>query len=317
MVFATRTIVVAMVVGTVVTLIAGLIPAWRATRVAPVEALRSATPGAGRVRLPARAVRAVASLLGRPAQAVGGAPGGLARRNAMRQPGRTMMTAAALAIGVALVTLVTVVATGLKDTTRGELESAHRRDATSSPARTAGRRPTRPCAPRSSAAGCRSPTVRQDRGLAFGDKETVNAVDGDGPALRLGARRRQRPRPARRGRRGRRRGLGVGARPGGRRPVRADVGRRHEARPDRARDRALARDRRHGPRARDARAGGVRPRVREPAERVHVRGGRRPGARAGRPPRHQDAHGRRRSSTSSSRSSTSCWRSCTCCWRWP
>ena len=178
-VFATRTIVVAMLVGTLVTLAAGLIPAWRATRVAPVEALRSATPGAGRVRLPSRVVRAVASLLGRPAQAIGGAAGGLARRNAMRQPGRTMMTATALAIGVALVTLVTVIATGLKDTTRGELDS--RIVATHVVTAADGWSPTDPAVRRALEGGGLSvTTVRQDRGLAFGQKETVNAVAGDG-----------------------------------------------------------------------------------------------------------------------------------------
>ena len=111
-VFAARTIVVAVLVGTLVTLAAGLLPAWRATRVAPVEALRASSHEAGRLRLPARAARALASLLGRPAQAFGGAAGGLARRNAMRHPGRTVATATALTIGIALVTLVTVVATG-------------------------------------------------------------------------------------------------------------------------------------------------------------------------------------------------------------
>ena len=122
-VFATRTIVVSLLVGTVVTLArrpaAGLARDARAPR---SRRCAPPTPGAGRVRLPSRAVRAMASLLGRPAQAVGGAAGGLARRNAMRQPGRTMTTATALTIGVALVTLVTVVAAGLKDTTRGSLE---------------------------------------------------------------------------------------------------------------------------------------------------------------------------------------------------
>jgi putative ABC transport system permease protein len=90
-----------------------------------------------------------------------------------------MMTAAALAIGVALVTLVTVVATGLKDTTRGELES---RIAASHVITGAdGWSPTDP-AVRSALerGGLSVTTVRQDRGLAFGDKATVNTVDGDG-----------------------------------------------------------------------------------------------------------------------------------------
>jgi putative ABC transport system permease protein len=180
-VFAARTIVVALLVGTLVTLAAGLLPAWRATRVAPVEALRAATPGAGRVRLPARAVRALASLLGRPAQALGGAAGGLARRNAMRQPGRMMTTATALTIGVALVTLVTVVAAGLKDTTHGALEqrigSSHVITGAD------GWSPTEPAVERTLAKAGDVTGIRQDRGLAFGDKETVNAID---PAASVG-----------------------------------------------------------------------------------------------------------------------------------
>ena len=49
-------------------------------------------------------------------------PARLARRNAMRNPGRTAVTASALMIGVALVTAVTVVAQGLEDQSRGALE---------------------------------------------------------------------------------------------------------------------------------------------------------------------------------------------------
>jgi putative ABC transport system permease protein len=177
MVFATRTIVLSLLLGTGVTLVAGLVPAWRATRVAPVAALRAATPGSGRVRLPSRMVRAMASLLGRPAQAIGGAAGGLARRNAMRQPGRTMTTALALTIGVALVTLVTVVAAGLKDTTRGSLE----RSIAASHVITGadGWSPTAPAVERALAGSGAVTGIKQDRGLAFGDKETVNSVDGD------------------------------------------------------------------------------------------------------------------------------------------
>ncbi|WP_432938945.1 ABC transporter permease [Kribbella sp. CA-253562] len=42
-----RTIVVSLLVGTVVTVVAALLPAYRATKVLPVEALRDAVPGAG------------------------------------------------------------------------------------------------------------------------------------------------------------------------------------------------------------------------------------------------------------------------------
>ena len=121
MVFEARTAIVAVLVGTLVTLVAGLLPARRATKIAPVEALRDADPSARKLRLPARAVRAAASLLGRPAAAIGGSAGRLARRNAMRHPGRTAGTASALMIGVMLVTAVTVVANGLRQETKGTL----------------------------------------------------------------------------------------------------------------------------------------------------------------------------------------------------
>ena len=42
-----RTIVVSLLVGTLVTVVAALVPARRATKVLPVEALREATPGSG------------------------------------------------------------------------------------------------------------------------------------------------------------------------------------------------------------------------------------------------------------------------------
>jgi putative ABC transport system permease protein len=61
-----------------------------------------------------RLVRPLASLTGRPLERVRGLTGRLARENAMRKPGRTATTAAALMIGLALVVFVTVFAAGLK-----------------------------------------------------------------------------------------------------------------------------------------------------------------------------------------------------------
>jgi putative ABC transport system permease protein len=170
------TVAAAMIVGVVVTTLAGLVPAVRATRVAPVAVLREAElrePG----RL-GRAVRAVVSVIGRPAQRLGGTAGGLARRNAMRQPGRTFATAAALTIGVALVTLVTVVGAGLKDSTTTSLE--RRVSADHVVVATDDWSPVDPAvvADVENADGVRvvSP-IKQDAGRAFDDVEIVNGVD--------------------------------------------------------------------------------------------------------------------------------------------
>jgi putative ABC transport system permease protein len=180
-VFATRTIVVAMLVGVLVTTVAGLLPAWRATKVAPVAALRAADPGSRKLRWTSRLVRAFAGLVGRPAEKLGGSAGKLARRNAMRNPGRTAVTAAALMIGVALVTLVTVVGSGLKDTTTGSLE--RRIDASFVANGVDGWSPIDEKVEQdlASVPGVTASTsIRQDGGLIRGDEEIVNSID---PAL--------------------------------------------------------------------------------------------------------------------------------------
>jgi putative ABC transport system permease protein len=177
-VFASRTIIVAMAVGVVVTTIAGLLPAWRATRVAPVAALRGAESETHKVRWTSRIIRSVTSLVGRPSEAVGGSAGRLARRNAMRNPGRTAVTAAALTIGVALVTAVTVVGTGLKDSTSGSLE--RRIDANYVATGVDGFSPIDEQVEQDIAAvgGVKvSTSIRQDGGLVKGDEEIVNAID--------------------------------------------------------------------------------------------------------------------------------------------
>jgi putative ABC transport system permease protein len=163
-VFATRTIVVSLLVGTLVTLVAGLFPAIRATKVPPIAAVREgATMPRGRfarftpyiaavivalavlalgygtlandiavgdrfallgvgvlslfigvAMLSSRLVRPLVRLVGIPARRMGGAAGKLAEGNSQRNPGRTAATAAALMIGIALVTFVAVLANGLR-----------------------------------------------------------------------------------------------------------------------------------------------------------------------------------------------------------
>jgi putative ABC transport system permease protein len=163
-VFAARTVIVSLLVGTLVTVLAGLFPALRATRVPPIAAVREgATLPRGRfarvtpfiagvivalavlalsygsladdiatrdrfallgigvlslfigvAMLSSRLVVPLAKLVGIPARRIGGAAGKLADGNAQRNPGRTAATAAALMIGIALVTFVAVLAHGLR-----------------------------------------------------------------------------------------------------------------------------------------------------------------------------------------------------------
>ncbi len=109
----------ALAIGTVVPLMAALRPARRAARVAPAAAMRDADdPRPGVV---GRVVRVIAGVVGAPAARFGGVPGTLARRNAMRRPGRTGSTALALTIGVTLVAAVAIVVSGLKGTARSQV----------------------------------------------------------------------------------------------------------------------------------------------------------------------------------------------------
>ena len=172
------TAIAGLLVGTGVTLVAALLPARRATKVAPVAALRDAADGGARLRLPGRAVRALTGLIGRPSARLGGSAGALARRNAMRHPGRTAATACALLIGVALVTAVTVVATGLEDVCAGSLE--RRVQATAVVSNTDGWSPIDPAIERAAASApgvTAVSSLRQDGALAFGEEEGVNGVD--------------------------------------------------------------------------------------------------------------------------------------------
>ena len=72
---------------------------------------------AGIAMLAPRLVKPLARVVGWPARRAGGVAGELAGANAVRNPGRTASTAAALMIGLCLVTVVAVLGSGLKATT--------------------------------------------------------------------------------------------------------------------------------------------------------------------------------------------------------
>src|SRR5262249_4463078 len=69
--------------------------------------------------LSARIARPLAHVIGWPGARFGGVAGVLARDNSQRNPQRTASTASALMIGLALVTLVAVLAAGITSSFRG------------------------------------------------------------------------------------------------------------------------------------------------------------------------------------------------------
>jgi putative ABC transport system permease protein len=73
-------------------------------------------------------VRPLAAIVGVPGEKLAGISGFLARRNTLRNPGRTAATAAALMIGLALVTFVAVLSNGLKVSNRGAIEEQIKAD---------------------------------------------------------------------------------------------------------------------------------------------------------------------------------------------
>ncbi|MBA2239843.1 MAG: ABC transporter permease [Solirubrobacterales bacterium] len=69
-----------------------------------------------------RLVTPMASVIGRPLERLRGIPGRIARENAIRNPGRTAVTAAALMIGLALVSFVAIFASGLRSSIEGAID---------------------------------------------------------------------------------------------------------------------------------------------------------------------------------------------------
>ena len=231
-VFAARTVIVALAVGVIVTTLAGLAPALRATRIAPVAALREGSVDPSRKRgkvgwivtiltlvlgiglvvygvtgkhsatevltsmgvgslllfigvaLIAPAIaKPMAGAIGKVTARMGGSAGRLARDNAMRNPHRTATTAAALMIGIALVTFVAVLGAGLRDSFTNSLKDTVQSNyVVTAPD---GWTPFSPGAADKLAADDRVDTtvVREDQVLAFGDKEPIDSVDGNAGAL--------------------------------------------------------------------------------------------------------------------------------------
>ncbi|MGH3083814.1 MAG: ABC transporter permease, partial [Gaiellaceae bacterium] len=178
MVIAPRTVILAFVIGIFVTVLAAFVPALRATRIAPILAVREGaelphgrlyrfTPYIalvvialsllllgramftdeldtgqrlltiafgvlllflGVAMISSKLVRPLAALVGVPGEKLAGVSGFLARRNTLRNPGRTAATAAALMIGLALVTFVAVLSNGMKESNRGAIEEQIRAD---------------------------------------------------------------------------------------------------------------------------------------------------------------------------------------------
>ena len=166
LVFAPRTVVISLALGTVITLLASIMPALRATRVPPIAAVREGSTlpptrfashslktaivviaasiaaisvgifagGLGTIAVllllgigilalflgvalaAPHMVKPLTRLVGFPARRSGGIAGDLASANSVRNPSRTASTAAALMIGLTLVTVVAVLGAGLRTT---------------------------------------------------------------------------------------------------------------------------------------------------------------------------------------------------------
>ncbi|MDQ3102246.1 MAG: ABC transporter permease [Actinomycetota bacterium] len=230
LVFETRTIVVSLLVGILVTLLASLRPAIRATRVPPIAAVREGATlpesrfarfrtigslgltalgfaslayglfadGLGTTQLltwmglgalliflgvalfAARLVRPLAAALGWPATRMGGAAGVLARDNARRNPQRTASTAAALMIGLALVTLVAVLASGITTTFRSAVDDIFTSDYAITAQNNFSPIPTSAAEAAADAPGIEAiASVRTAEARIFDSNEFVTAVEPD------------------------------------------------------------------------------------------------------------------------------------------
>jgi putative ABC transport system permease protein len=128
-----------------------------------------------------RLVRPLAHVVGLPAARLGGAAGRLAQENAIRNPGRTASTAAALMIGLTLVSFVAVFGKGLLAKRRDRAAQAARHEPRDHLAERLGRVPIGAGEAAAKAPGVvLSSSIRGDQVQVVGDGE--KAVSGVDPA---------------------------------------------------------------------------------------------------------------------------------------
>ena len=125
-----------------------------------------------------RFVRPLAHVLGWPATRIGGAAGFLARDNARRNPQRTASTAAALMIGLTLVTLVATLASGILTSFRGAVNDLFVGDYAITAQNNFSPIPTDAAEAAAKAPGVVAVgNVRTGEVLAFGEPDFATAVD--------------------------------------------------------------------------------------------------------------------------------------------
>ena len=122
-------------------------------------------------------VKPLVKVLGWPARRIGGAPGRLAQENSIRNPSRTASTAAALMIGLALITFVALLAAGLRGSVSNAIEEQVNADYVV--VSEDGFTPFQPGPDEALAStpGAEVVGVRGDFGKAFGDQQNVTGVD--------------------------------------------------------------------------------------------------------------------------------------------
>ena len=269
-----------------------------------------------------RLVKPLARVVGWPARRAGGVAGELAGANAVRNPGRTASTAAALMIGLTLVTVVAVLGAGFSATTREAVSDQVRADHVIDGDEGLGFRASEGDALASVPGVTNASHVRSDTALVQGEEGPISGIDpatiADFYKFEWSAGSERSARPARDRRRRRDQGLRRERGPEGRRSRVAHHARGRGAHAGGPRDlRPAAGQAAAGPDQHDP--AGLRRGVHAAEEQLHVhRRGRRARPRRWRPRRRDSATPTITSAPSTRRTPPRrwprCWRCSTCCW---